>query len=383
MTIFGTMQNLSFQHLVRATVFLIFSICFVYVLIIGQQILVPLVISFFLAVLLLPLNRFLEKFRFPRSLAAISSLLIVSVALAALITLFGSQLKSFAQDLDRISERLNELKSDLPPFIEEMVDGVSLSDMFAYLEQNVGEIFQGLAGFVSSFTFIIVVPVYIVLILIYRDLFRNFILRVFDNMSQENEGSDRKGGKTVREVLPKIQEIVQKYVVGMFYVICVLFVLNSIALLSLGIEHALLFAAFAAALNVIPFVGPLLGSLFPILFALVTKDSLFYPVAVLASFLLIQSLEGNLITPNIVGRNVSLNPLITLVTLFFGAAVWGVVGMILFIPLTAVLKEIIGNIEGLEPYAYLMGPGDKPTPEKPGIWDRMAEKAKNLFSRKS
>jgi predicted PurR-regulated permease PerM len=169
----------------------------------------------------------------------------------------------------------------------------------------------------------------------------------------------------------------------MFYVICVLFVLNSIALLSLGIEHALLFAAFAAALNVIPFVGPLLGSLFPILFALVTKDSLFYPVAVLVSFLLIQSLEGNLITPNIVGRNVSLNPLVTLVTLFFGAAVWGVVGMILFIPLTAVLKEIIGNIEGLEPYAYVMGTGEKPPPEKPGIWDRIAEKAKKLFSKES
>jgi predicted PurR-regulated permease PerM len=153
--------------------------------------------------------------------------------------------------------------------------------------------------------------------------------------------------------------------------------LYSTALISLGVGHAILFAAFAAILNIIPFVGPFLGAAFPILFALLTKDSLFYPAAVLGSFIVIQSVEGNILTPKIVGNNVSLNPLVTLVTLFIGASIWGVVGMILFIPMMAILKEIFCSIDGLEPYAYVLGTGEK-NEDKPGwiarTWTRIKDK---------
>ncbi len=355
------MKDLNFDSLLRITVFLVFAIASFYILIVGQKIIVPLVLSFLLAFLLLPMSNFFERLRFPRVLAAITSLLVVTIVFSGLAFLFGRQIRSFGKDADRINERLAAIKTTLPKGVQDYIASATGDGAMPFIEENFVGIFSGLGAFATSFTFIVVVPIYIVLILVYRDVLREFLFRVFDNVSKKNkklaEGDVEK--LNIRDILPRVKKIVQKYIVGMFYVICILFVLNSIALFALGIEHALLFAAFAAVLNVIPFVGPLIGSSLPILFALITKDSLFYPVAVLASFVVIQTLESNLITPNIVGKNVSLNPLVTLVALFIGASVWGIIGMVLIIPLVAVLKEVLGNIPGLEPYAYVLGSGDE------------------------
>ncbi len=367
------MKDLNFGSLYKITVFLVFATILFFILIVGQGILVPLVISFFIAFLLIPLANFLERIRFPRVLSAITSVIIAVVVLVALFTFFGSQINRFSNDLDDIKVRVKEIKQDLPDVIQDQLEGYSTDEILAYAQENMGAIFSGLTGFIGGFTFVFIVPIYIALILIYRDQLRNFLLMVFDNRKLKPTQpavpviGDSEG---IKDLIPKIRLIIQKYIVGMFYVIVILFILYSAALLSLGIKHAILFAAIASLLNIIPFVGPFLGSALPILFALVTKDSLFYPVAVLGAFIVIQSVEGNFLTPKIVGNNVSLNPLITLITLFVGAAVWGVAGMILFIPIVAVIKEILGSIDGLEPYAYLLGTGEEKV-KKPGLMARM------------
>ncbi len=378
------MKDLNFQNLLRITVFLVFSIAVFYILIVGQKIIVPLLVSFFFAFLLLPMCRRLESWRFPRSLAAIVSLVAVLVVLSGVGFLFGSQVSRFVKDMDQISDKIAELKTSLPTEIEDGLNNFFNGGLVPFLEENITEIFTGLGAFASSATFAIVVPIYVVLILIYRDVFAAGVYMAVDmasgHLKHDTHVIPSTGGEyaSIREVLPRIQTIVQKYIIGMFYVMCVLFVLNSAALLALGIEHALLFAAFAAVLNIIPFVGPLLGSTLPILFALVTKDSLLYPALVLAAFIVIQTAESNLITPNIVGRNVSLNPLTTLVTLFIGAAVWGVVGMILFIPLVAVLKEVMESIPGMQPFAYILGSGKQ---KRGKFWDSVESRVRNKVNR--
>lgn len=371
------MKDLNFNNLFRVTVFLVFAIGFFFVLIVGKQVIVPLVVSFFLAFLLMPLAKFLERHRFSKTMAALSSLVLAILAISGIGIFFGNQVRRFSKDLGQIGEGFEDINATLPDFMSDAFSRFDAEAASAFLEENIGGIFDGLANVAGAFTFAIVVPIYVVLILIYRDLFREFLYRVFDRVKKD-EAVAISDKRDIRQMLPRIKTIVQQYILGMFYVICILFVLNSIALLSLGIEHALFFAAFAAVLNIIPFVGPLLGSILPILFALLTKDSLFYPAAVLLAFLVIQTAESNLITPNIVGKNVSLNPLVTLVTLFIGAAVWGLVGMVLFIPLVAVLKEVMASIEGLESYAYVLGTGER---EKsgPGVWTRLYNWTRSKF----
>jgi predicted PurR-regulated permease PerM len=361
------MKNLNFESLYKLTVFLVFSVLLVHILIVGQSIIVPLLIAFFIAFLLIPLANFLERYKFPRPLSAITCIIITIVLLAGVFTLFGSQVNTFVKDLDDITDKISELKSRLPEVVQTQLDDISTEEIIGYAQSNSSNIFSSLTNVLSGFTLLLIIPIYIAMILIYRNLLRTFLLKVFnvdgnktENTSKQNEDSP----KGIKVLIPRIKKIIQKYIVGMFYVICVLFVLNSIALFSLGIQHAMLFAAIAAVLNIIPFVGPLIGSTLPIMFALITKDSLFYPLAVMASFIIIQSIESNFLTPKIVGSNVSLNPLVTLITLFVGASIWGIVGMILFIPMVAIIKEILRNIDGLEPYAYLLGNEDEEKSQK-------------------
>src|SRR5690606_11263493 len=112
--------------------------------------------------------------------------------------------------------------------------------------------------------------------------------------------------------------------------------------LVLGIPYAVFFGVLAALLAVIPYVGVLLGSVPPVLIALLMTDSLFYPAAVIVLFVVVQTLEGNFITPKIVGDQVSINPLAAIVALVTGGFVWGAIGMILSIPIVGVIKVVVG-----------------------------------------
>ena len=94
--------------------------------------------------------------------------------------------------------------------------------------------------------------------------------------------------------------------------------------------------------------------LLPILFALVTKDSLWYPLGVALLFWGVQFLEGNFITPNVVGGRVSINPFAAIIALFTGGMIWGALGMILSIPVLAIIKVICDAVGSPQPIAFLL-----------------------------
>lgn len=367
------MKDLNFDSLFRGTIFLIFSTLLVFILIVGQGIIVPLTISFFIAFLLIPFNMFLERIHVTRVLAAILSVIITLIALAGILTLFGSQIGRFANDMDQIIEKLADLKDKLPESISSNFQGsLSIDSILAFVQKHIGQIFTSMSSVLGSLGLVIVVPIFIALILIYRDHLKEFAFRVFDN---DRAKIHRDEHNETKSLITRIRKVVQKYITGVFYVMCILFVLYSILFFSLGLKHAMLFAAIGAVLNIIPYIGPIMGSLLPMLFAFVTKDSLFYPMAVLVGTIVIQSTEGNFLTPKIVGNNVSLNPFVTLIAIIVGGTIWGVVGMILFIPMTAILKEILGAVDGLQPYAYLLGNPDE-SPSQNKFISKMTEKIK-------
>jgi len=142
---------------------------------------------------------------------------------------------------------------------------------------------------------------------------------------------------------------------GLSLIILIVAVLNTIGLLILGIDNAVLFGVMAAVLTLIPYIGILLGALLPVLFALFTKDSLWYPFGVVLIFMLIQFLEGNFLTPNIVGRQVSINPFAAILALIIGAMLLGLIGVMFALPVLAILKVICDEIVTLKPMGYLIG----------------------------
>jgi predicted PurR-regulated permease PerM len=163
----------------------------------------------------------------------------------------------------------------------------------------------------------------------------------------------------------KIQSVVKNYIMGLLLVMVIIAALNTVGLLILDIRYALFFGTLAAFLNIIPYLGIIIGSALPIIMALLTKDTIWYAVGVAGVFAFVQFLEGNFITPNVVGSKVSVNPLAAILALILGGVIWGISGMILSIPFTAITKVIMDNIEPLEPFGFLLGEPPLPPDRNP------------------
>ncbi len=337
----------------KLTIILAGLTLFVVFLIQASSILVPFLFAVFFSILLAPLSSFFERYRIHRIFASIFSVLIGITFLAGIIFFFYNQIISFAQDLGMIEKRINELFEQFSGFFNAYLDVEpdaqleSAQDaIISFLRDNVEPLTRGVMTAATTLTMFFLIPIYVFLLLLYRDFLKNFFLMALARHDRDNK---------VEHVLNKVRSVVQNYITGMFIVICILAVLNSLALTIIGVDHALFFGVFAAMLNVIPFLGPIIGSILPIIYALLTMDSLWYPVAVLATFYVIQLFESNLFTPMIVGQRVSLNPLVTLLAIFIGGQIWGLAGMILFIPALAMLKEVCDEVDSLRPYGYLLG----------------------------
>ncbi len=365
---------------IKLTAILLGIVLFVFVMKEAKSILVPILIAGFLAVLISPFTSWLEKKGIPEALASGISLISLLALISGIIYFFYNQILNFSGDLEGLEARFGELVVGINNFTAEHFDGVVPISMdnvkevlFQQIYDNMNVLTQGLLATAGTLTMVFIIPVYIFLFTYYRGFIIEFFKKVF---AKEHEVK-------VGHAISKIKEVVQKYIKGAFIVICILAVLNTIALYSLGIKHALLFAVFAAMLNVIPYLGPFLGAVFPIAFALLTKDSLWYPFGVFLAFYVIQLFESNLFTPRIVGGQVSMNPLMTIIALFIGNFIWGLAGMILFIPGMAILKVIFDEVEGMEAYGFLLGSVESKNKTKLPKAKIVIDKVQKVFSPKN
>ncbi len=370
-----TPHKQSWPAYAKFTIILLGIILFFYALRVAGNLLIPLAFSFLLALLLYPLAKWLELKRIPRVISIIISIVLVVIALGAIGFVLTNELIGFSDEIPEITDRLQISISGFQSFIETNFE-ISKDLQIDWLTKGLNNLLQTSAGFfpsllqsTSSFlTKLGILPFYLFFILYYRDIFKEFFFRISPQEQHEK----------VASILFHIQKVIQNYLSGLFTVIVIIAILNSTALLIIGVNHAIFFGIFAAILTIIPYVGVFIGSWLPTLYALAMYDSIWVPVAVIGSFTAIQSLEGNIITPNIVGSKVSINPLVAIVALLAGAEVWGVSGMIMFVPFTAMLKVIFDHIDPLKPYGLLLGT-DKKNLTFPEILKRI--NPKNLINK--
>jgi predicted PurR-regulated permease PerM len=327
----------------------------IYAMIVAKSILLPLLFAIFFSILLSPFCDWLEKYKIPRVIAAIVAILTAFLVLAGLGFLFYSQLAAFVEDIDMIQQRLEELVEGAESFLVAWVGIDALIELESieaaiidFIRDNTAALTRGIAGAAAIITAMFLVPIYMFLLLIFRDFLQEFLLQVFGRKDDDQL-------QRIKTIIERVKLVVQHYIMGIVIVIFILAIINTSMLMLVGVNHAIFFGVFAAMLNVIPFLGPIFGSILPIVYALITMDSLIYPIIILVSFYIIQLFESNLFTPVIVGSKVSLNALVTLLLLFIGAQIWGLAGMILFIPMGAILKVIFDEIESMRPYGFIMG----------------------------
>ncbi len=368
------MKEATDKWYVKYTIILIGAILTVYAMIEASSILQPLLFAFFFSVLLSPICSRLEQYKIPRLIAAFIAILLGLLLFVAVGFFFYTQLTAFASDIDIFRQRFDEILETTQAFlstrfgINDFIDFDEVrNSVLNFFSDNTETLLRRVADAASVFTSVFLVPVFMFLILIFRDFLKEFVLMAFGQKSEQDY-------KKVETIINKVKVVVQGYIAGILIVIFILSVLNSVMLLIIGVEHALFFGVFAAMLNVIPFIGPMIGSILPVVYALLTMDSLFYPIIILLGFYVIQLFESNLFTPVIVGSKVSMNALAALMLLFIGAQIWGLVGMILIIPLGAMMKVVFDEVESLKPYGFVMGK----VPKEPSREGKLAQKISGI-----
>ncbi|MCY4780217.1 AI-2E family transporter [Sphingobacterium sp. UT-1RO-CII-1] len=321
-----------------------------------QSLLVPLLFSILIAISLFPLASFLERIRLPRAVAAIVSV-VVAIAIITLLGWFiihqsiiiGKNASSITYKVLSVIERgivwaeqtFNVQRNDLVAQVQEQGEKI-MSNAGTVLTNTFGSISGLIAGMVM-------VPIFTFFLLYYRDFFREFFFKAFKSSSN----------KKVNDTLNKVYDVVQNYLLGLITVMGIVAILNTLGLIILGIEYAWFFGTLASLLMLLPYIGIAIGSILPALFALAVKDNAWYAIGVVAWFQVVQFLEGNIITPNIVGGKVSINPLMALITLLLGGMLFGLSGLILALPLTATIKVIFDAIPSMEAFGFLIGEPEK------------------------
>ena len=131
-------------------------------------------------------------------------------------------------------------------------------------------------------------------------------------------------------------------------------VLNSVGLYALGVKHAILFGMICAVMTIIPYIGIVISALLPITMVWISTGNVWYPIGVIAVFTFVQYLEANVIFPMVVGTELHVSTMAMLVAIIAGGIIWGVAGMILFIPFIAILKIVTDHVDDWKPLNVLL-----------------------------
>ena len=335
----------------------------------GKFILTPIAFSIFFTIMLQPLCSFfmrLVKYKVP---AILLTLLSVIIGLGILITLFSVQLSAIINNLENIAERITQGLEKILDWLNTNLDlqESDLKENIPKLAENSMNFLQKGISSVTSFIFsLIFILLLIFFMLWYQDNFKKFMLIQTRKTQREN----------MNDILLKIQTTMRKYLYGLLIVIGILAVLNSVGLLIIGIDYAVFWGILAAFLAVIPYIGTTLGGTLPFLYALATADNWWQPVAVVAMYVIIQNVEGNIITPKVVGNSVSINPLIALIAIITGGFVWGISGIILAIPVIGVVKIILNHNPRTMPLAFLLS--NKMHSNDDAFWEEMDKEEHRL-----
>ncbi len=333
----------------KASLTFIGLFAFINTLYITQDIIIPIIYATIIAIAVSPLVNFFTKRKMSRTFAIITSLTLLFLATALLGVILYSRLSlftdSFPDLLDKITVALNNFTVWASK--NSMLSTHKINTFFLNAKANIlsnDSINAKISSAGDALVVLILIPVYVFMILFYQPLLRDFIYQLFGEVNRVE----------VAAVLSSTKNIIQKYLLALLLEATIIASLNAVGFFILGIEYAIILGIIGALLNIIPYIGGIIAVILFMTIAFVTKSSS-YALWVLVIHLFIQFVDNHYIIPKIVASKVKINALISIVAVLAGGALWGIPGMFLSIPLTAILKVIFDHIHSLKPWGFLLG----------------------------
>jgi predicted PurR-regulated permease PerM len=332
--------------------------------------LIPVTLSAVFAMLFIRLCNFFELKGIGRNYAALYCILLFVICIGIIVTLLSFQLGSLAENLDAMKERLTGMLESIKQWIKDSV-GIKKSTQQNIIDKGTSEnsgdmMFAFAAGLVGIMVNTILVLVYMYLFLCYRTHIKKFILKLVPKKEDTN---------TI-EVVHETGKVAQKYLSGLAAMIAILWIMYGIGFSLMGIKSALFFAVLCGLLEIVPFVGNLTGTSITMLAVIGQGGDSKMILGVLGTYLLVQFIQTYILEPLVVGEQVNINPLFTIMAIVLGELIWGIAGMILAVPLLGMVKIVCDSYPELQPYGFLLGP-EKSRKKKTG----MIDKVKNWFGK--
>lgn len=324
---------------------------FIGLLFFSQKIIVPILYATIVAIVLGPVIRFFVRKGMNRVLAITLTLFAVIIITISCAALLSSQMLQFAKSFPKLIEKLHLMIDESSVWVSSHFH-ISPYNINAWLVKKNDEIANGASTAIaqtiintgSLLVAVVLCFVYVFMILYYQPLLLEFLQIVFKSNKQTD----------INEILTETRNIIRGYLTGLLLEAAIVAALNSTVLLVLGIEYAILLGVVSAILNMIPFLGGILAVSLPMLIAITTKSAS-YSLLVLVGYLIIQFIDNHFIIPKVVASRVKLNALVSVAVVLIGGAIWGIAGMFLSIPLTAIVKLIFDRVDVLKPWGYLLG----------------------------
>lgn len=323
-----------------------------WIIVYGSTVIMPLLMAFFFSIMLLPVFRLFRKWNVPEAIAIFLPMLLLTIVFAFVLWLFSSQVGALVDDFPQIQQTVAKHLDDLSIWISRSF-GYSPAEQLKFINVQSKKLFSSLGGILSTAAgslsgmviFLGLLPVYIYLIMLYRNLFVKFVLMWF----REDQYP------SVREDIRLTEKMVKNYLLGLLIQITYIIVLLGGLLWVLGIENALLIGIIFAFLNLIPYLGALIGNILGVLLTLASSNRLADVIIVLGAITVVQFLDNNILMPRIVGFQVKINPLVSIVGIIVGGTMAGLSGMFLAMPVMSIIKIVCDHTDNYRQWGVLLG----------------------------
>lgn len=315
----------------------------------AADIIVPFILALFIAVVLSPLVQRMVKLRVPRVLAISLLVIVIVMAMVLLLAYLGTSLNELARTLPQYRSSLVIPLKSLEPWLVRLGIGVSVDEMVKYIDPNaamtlITNLLTQLTNAMSSIFLLLLTVVFMLLeVPQLPTKLQQIMVRPVEGMAAIQRAIDSVSHYLVLKTA--ISLVTGLVVWGM--------------LTTLDVRFAFIWGLLAFALNYIPNIGSVLAAIPPIIQVLVF-GGLYDALVVLAGYLIINLVFGNILEPRIMGRGLGLSTLVVFLSLIFWGWLLGPVGMLLSVPLTIIVKIALEQSVGGQSIAILLGDANKP-----------------------
>lgn len=342
------MEKIKMNNNKTVTISLLIIVIFLcgVVLRLAKPVLFPFFIAIFISYILFPILGFLKKNKIPNALSIIFILIVAFFICYLLGALFYSSGKAFAAELPKYGQKVSPILSSIQEKFKLTGTEWQLIDWIEQIDLNkiASFILSSLGPFFTFIKNLFLIFIFLVFILAERGIIEKKIANSFSGIQS----------KRIVDVIQKINNQIQRYLAIKTVISFITGVFVTIVLLLFGVDFAVVFGFFTFLLNYIPNIGSIIATAFPVTIAVFQFETLWPALWILIIIIAVQMIMGNFIEPRVIGKGLDLSPLVVLLSLFFWGWLWGLPGMILAVPIAAIIKIVCANFPSLRPLAVLM-----------------------------